>query len=172
MVRTKKIFRNHILEGAYVLVLEQGFQHFHARNIAKQLSCSTQPIYREFSNLLELKEALTDRVNDKFQLFLQAETPESLNSLGARIVQYARENPSEFLRFFLEEYSASDRLKETARLYYTRIDQTSFTEKQLDPRYELFWEYAIGKAALSLNRPEPLPFTSPFLEDEKELILE
>lgn len=51
MVRTKKIHREHLLQGAFRLIVEQGFKNFHARKIADMIDCSTQPIYREFESL-------------------------------------------------------------------------------------------------------------------------
>jgi hypothetical protein len=47
--------RSQIIDGAYQLIINEGFKKFHARNIAQHIACSTQPIYREFANLAELK---------------------------------------------------------------------------------------------------------------------
>ena len=54
MVRTQRVQRSHIIDGAYQLIIDEGFKKFHARNIAQHIACSTQPIYREFANLAEL----------------------------------------------------------------------------------------------------------------------
>ena len=55
MARKKTITHDQILNAAYDLVVEQGFKSFTARNIAKKMNCSTQPIYLEFKNMAELK---------------------------------------------------------------------------------------------------------------------
>ena len=54
MARKKTITHDQILNAAYDLVVEQGFKSFTARNIAKKMNCSTQPIYLEFKNMAEL----------------------------------------------------------------------------------------------------------------------
>ena len=66
MVRTQPVQRSQIIDGAYQLIINEGFKKFHARNIAQHIACSTQPIYREFANLAELKSVLTTRVLLKY----------------------------------------------------------------------------------------------------------
>lgn len=62
MARKKTILKEHILETAYLVLRAEGFKGFTARNIAKQMDCSTQPIYLEFKNMDELKNELMAKV--------------------------------------------------------------------------------------------------------------
>ena len=68
MARKKTITHDQILNAAYDLVVEQGFKSFTARNIAKKMNCSTQPIYLEFKNMAELKQAVMDRIKELLSL--------------------------------------------------------------------------------------------------------
>ena len=54
-MRRKVYTREHILKAAYELINKEGFGNFTARNIAKQMGISTQPIYLEFENMQDLK---------------------------------------------------------------------------------------------------------------------
>lgn len=146
MVRTKKVYRKHIIDGAYSLVLEEGFKKFQARNIAKRISCSTQPIYREFDNLAEVREALETRVLEKYQHFIEGAACDQLRELSQGIIDYAKENPVEFQRFFIEAPESSETLKAITQGYYQKTQAP-------DGLYNLFWCYIIGRASLSSNHP-------------------
>lgn len=58
MARKKMILKEDILKTAYELALDESFKSLTARNIAKKMNCSTQPIYLEFANMDELKDAV------------------------------------------------------------------------------------------------------------------
>lgn len=49
-----------ILDAAFKIVQEEGLDAVTARNIAKRLKCSTQPIYSLYDNMDALKDALYD----------------------------------------------------------------------------------------------------------------
>ena len=54
----KKITRQKILEASIDVIKKYGYEKFSVRNIAKQLGCSTQPIYSEFGDKQELEKAV------------------------------------------------------------------------------------------------------------------
>ena len=62
MARKKTILKSQILETAYQVVKTEGFEGFTARNIAKKMDCSTQPIYLEFKNMDDLKQELVVKI--------------------------------------------------------------------------------------------------------------
>lgn len=61
MPASKKVTRDDIIAGALDVLRENGFSAVNARNVAKKLGCSTQPIYLSFQNMEELKQALTEK---------------------------------------------------------------------------------------------------------------
>ena len=54
----KKISKQKILEASIDVIKKCGYEKFSVRNIAKQLGCSTQPIYSEFGDKQELEKAV------------------------------------------------------------------------------------------------------------------
>lgn len=54
----KKITRQKILEASIDVIKKYGYEKFSVRNIAKQLGCSTQPIYSEFGDKQKLEKAV------------------------------------------------------------------------------------------------------------------
>lgn len=76
MARKKTITKEQILAAAYEVAATEGFTRFTARNIANKMNCSTQPIYLEFKNMDDLRQALLNKsmiiCNTKcFQLSIQ-----------------------------------------------------------------------------------------------------
>lgn len=147
MVRTQRVQRSHIIDGAYQLIIDQGFKKFHARNIAQHISCSTQPIYREFSNLAELKSVLTNRILVKYTDFLEDQEPKTLQALSTAIMNYATDYPDEFYRFFLQDVHTLQLVKQVTNTIFTSIQP----EKKNSLLFDFFWQYCIGKAALAIN---------------------
>ncbi|GCF93369.1 hypothetical protein NRIC_12600 [Enterococcus florum] len=151
MVRTKRIQREHIIDGAYQLIINEGFKKFHARNIAQQVSCSTQPIYREFSNLSELKSVLIKRIIAKYQDFLDDQQPTSIRELSEVIARYACDYPDEFHRFFLQDQETIQRAKELTKVHYEAVTKKDHSSPLL---FNFYWHYCIGKATLTINNTE------------------
>lgn len=147
MVRTQRVQRSHIIDGAYQLIISEGFNKFRARDIAKHIACSTQPIYREFANLAELKSVLTNRILLKYTDFLEDQEPKTLQALSTAIMNYATDYPDEFHRFFLQDSETIQAAKKvTQEIFLTiRSDKKPFC------LFDFFWQYCIGKAALAIN---------------------
>ena len=51
MAAVKKINKEGILEAAYNLARREGIAAITARKLAKEISCSTQPIYENFVDM-------------------------------------------------------------------------------------------------------------------------
>lgn len=168
MVRTKKIYREHLLNGAYQLVVNDGFKHFHARNVAKQIQCSTQPIYREFKNLTEFKTSLCEYIVSKMENFFKKFEINSLESLSKTIGDYAKKNPKEFHRFFIEDSVCSEYVENYIRTYFDKIvtdnaDYAKLNEAELNSMFKMFWYYSVGKSSLIAHQDRELFACDSFL---------
>ncbi len=108
MAAAKKITRDAILEAATEVLRNGGFSAINARSIAKQLGCSTQPIYLSFRNMEELKNALTQRAitrhTRRVRCSLQAHegTDSRYSSYGMGFVQFAAQEKQLFRWLYLE----------------------------------------------------------------------
>ena len=61
MPAVKKVSGEKIIDAAVEVLREGGAAALNARSVAKQLGCSTQPIYLSFRSMDELKDAMTQR---------------------------------------------------------------------------------------------------------------
>ena len=65
MAPKNKITREMILEAAFEIIREQGYESLNARSIAERLGCSTQPILYHFKTMAEIRDAVYEAA-DKF----------------------------------------------------------------------------------------------------------
>lgn len=98
MPPTPQISRQQILDKTFEMTKESGFDHLTARGLAQALGCSTQPIFRLFSSMDGLKQALYERTREYFGSCMAQPmqgTPLFL-SMGLRYVELARKEPHLF----------------------------------------------------------------------------
>lgn len=87
-----QLTREQILDKAFIMTREIGFEHITARGLAQALDCSTQPIFRLFGSMDGLKRALYDKTREFFGTYMSQPmegTPMFL-SMGLRYVELAR----------------------------------------------------------------------------------
>lgn len=112
MARHKTITRNQILESAYGLVIEQGFKRFTARNIAATIGCSTQPIYLEFSNMAELREAVLSRIKEELtDKFDKVYTSDPVIDLALTYIDFAIEHQHLYQAVFVQDHFGVDNMR-------------------------------------------------------------
>lgn len=95
-----KITREAIIEKAFELTKEYGFEKVTARLLASELKCSTQPVFHAFRNMQELKEEVYKKTQKLFEeTMLQqpadTETPYFL-SMGLKYVELAQNEKNLF----------------------------------------------------------------------------
>lgn len=57
-----KINKQDILTSSLEIIRKSGFEEVNARSIAKEMNCSTNPIFRVYKNMDELKEELIEEI--------------------------------------------------------------------------------------------------------------
>ncbi|WP_155286503.1 TetR/AcrR family transcriptional regulator [Lacticaseibacillus zhaodongensis] len=112
MARHKTITREQILESAYTLVVEQGFKRFTARNIAAEIGCSTQPIYLEFNNMAELRDAVMERIKQELtEKFNKVYTNDPVIDMALTYIDFALENHNLYQAVFVEDHFGVDDMR-------------------------------------------------------------
>lgn len=109
MPANKKVSREAIIDAAVDVLRNGGFSAINARSVAKELGCSTQPIYLSFRNMDELKAALTQRaiaqhtqrVRDSLRAHEGSDSRYS--SYGMGFVQFAAQEKQLFRWLYLED---------------------------------------------------------------------
>ena len=94
-----KVSKEYIKTEAFQMTKESGFQAVTARKLAERLNCSTQPIFRVYANMEELKvdlyEMATDYIRESMERYKGKSEPAYL-SLSMAYVDIARNEKNLF----------------------------------------------------------------------------
>lgn len=106
MPPSQKITREMILEAGFHLVDEDGFENLNARNIAKLLCCSTQPIFSQFPGMDDLKQSVHDYSCELFErdVMFNVDTDSFFQSSYTKLINLAREKRNIYKLIYLSEY--------------------------------------------------------------------
>jgi len=106
MARKVTITKNDILNAAFEMACEQGFDQVSARTLAARAGCSTQPIFRVYRNMEELGEDLFVKAMEAFSAYYE-KFPKSNNTpfvdLGLAYIRFSQEERNLFRLLFLSE---------------------------------------------------------------------
>lgn len=104
-MKTRTITKENIMTHSMQLLKEEGADSLNARNIAKKMQCSTQPIYLTFTNMEELKKELLHECKNKLHEYVQMHmVQEASLFMGCLIsyVQFAYEYPKLFEYIYMK----------------------------------------------------------------------
>ncbi|MBI9010869.1 MAG: TetR/AcrR family transcriptional regulator [Clostridiales bacterium] len=100
-----KITEEQILDAVFTLTRNKGFEVVNARSIAKELGCSTHPIFRIFENMAELKVRFMSYVEKYYTDFITSnvEGGNSFLSIGLAYIDFASTEKNLFKMLFMSE---------------------------------------------------------------------
>lgn len=104
----QSITKEMVANAAFQLVKTKGRQALSARNISKELSCSTQPIYSCFANMNDLENAVLKLAFEYITMtYLTGNiySEEPFFSMGLGYIQVAKKDPHIFDLIYLSEYT-------------------------------------------------------------------
>lgn len=115
MARKEQITKDKILEAAFDLAREEGIDNVTARKLATRIGCSTQPIFRVYSNMnelyMEIYQKATDAFNDYYDNY-KSEIDTPFVHLGLAYIDYAKEQGQLFKLLFQSEIRGEKSLYE------------------------------------------------------------
>ena len=123
MARTTVFSRDTILDKAFDFVNEKGFDSLSARELGKYIGCSTQPLFKEFKNMDELKQVLIEKINDYYEKFIEEiiDEEEYLFTKNYAYILFALKEPNLFKALFLSDFK--DKLAIGEWLDYNEKDE-------------------------------------------------
>ena len=101
-----KIFKENIIESAFTLTREKGWEFINARSLALQLACSTQPIFRVYKDMVELKRDLFSYIEGFYNEYIESRmNPDNIFfSIGMAYISFAKEEPNLFRMIFMNNH--------------------------------------------------------------------
>jgi AcrR family transcriptional regulator len=152
-----------ILNEAFEIVRKEGLQVLTARKIARNLGCSTQPVYSAFGSMQKLQKAVLQKARAyAINYLLQGQQEgEVFLSMGMQYFRFAREEKVLFrLLFLVEEMALTlEKMREMAAPLIERMKQDTFlqslSEDQLKRIGRDMWIYTHGLVALMYESELP-----------------
>ena len=155
MARKKTITKDQILAAAFEVATTEGFSKFTARNIANKMNCSTQPIYLEFKNMDDLKQALFAQIYEylKHEVFPVVHTGNNIIDLAVNYIDFANREKKLYSSLYLEEYGGGKEMQNFSYTYFVNTVKrdpayVNLSEEQIESLYNGTWIIATGIAAL------------------------
>lgn len=105
MPRKVVFTKEQIKDLAFKLVDEEGMDHLSIRQLAKALKSSVAPIYSNFKDFIDLREAVIEEINQKaLVLAKQTQTGDPLKDIGAASIRFAIKHPKLFQDYIFGKY--------------------------------------------------------------------
>jgi len=106
MARKEKIHKDYLVDTAFLLAKQEGFENVTARKLAAKAGCSTQPIFRIYDNMDELLTEVYDRAVEYYDFFYEEcpkMNPEPFVDLGLAYIKFAYDENELFKLLFMSE---------------------------------------------------------------------
>jgi len=166
-----KVTKLNILEAAFQLTREQGLESVNARDVAAVLGCSTQPIFRLYASMAELKEDLYEYIQDYYYQFLLAskKSKHFFFNVGLAYIDFAKQETNLYQAIFMSNNFKVTNLREFIADRRNKPILTRMTETigiDLEKAKQLFlnmWIYTHGIA--SMLATNSLDLTNEEIED-------
>ena len=158
MPPVRKITKEDIIKKSLSIVNEEGLTSLNARRLAKELMCSTQPIFSQFKNMEELNSAVVDEIYHIFDKYMLKENYNHLvyKDIGLNYIHIAKEYPNYFKILFqsdkkLKARSFVELTGPSKRIFETIQKQTGLSNEEVIKFHIKMWFYVNGIANLVSN---------------------
>ena len=111
-----KIKKEDLIKGSIKIIRNKGIEELSARNLAKICECSTQPIFRLFKNMDDLKNTVYNDVYELQNKFLEngVEHQVPFIGIGLSYIEFARKEKNLFKFLFMSSNSKYNNILDMA----------------------------------------------------------
>ena len=156
MPKSMTITKEIIIKTAFEMVRKEGFAVLSARNIAKKIGCSTQPIYWSYKNMDDLKAEVCQKALShlKNTMCQYKKTGNSFLDLGLGYIRIAHTEPALFKAFYMDnimQIQMTDIIpenKEVIELMKNTEDFKKMSDEEIKNIFFKSWMLVHGIASL------------------------
>lgn len=136
MAPPKKFSKQEIIQAAFDIAKEDGFDAITIRNVAKRLGSSIAPIYVNFKNVDELLQAVIEHTFEvSKQLVLEQNTGHPFRDIGIASIKFAREYSNLYRDLMIKDNPYMKRTEDTFQFAIEQMKQDSnlqgFSDEEL-----------------------------------------
>lgn len=169
---TTKITKEMILNTAFEIAREKGFEKISNRELAKKMNCSIRPIYYQFKNVEELNKELYKKIERYFYEFLIDNMIKDVplyKQIGINYIKFAIAENNLFRFLFMTEikdepsaFITTDKKGFEEVVKAIKIS-TKLSDKDIKSFHIKMWIFAHGIATLSATKS--VKFTDEQIQD-------
>jgi len=169
MPPTAKVTKADIIEASLNIIRHKGVSELNARAVAKELKCSTQPIYSIYASMEELKTEVTKTVNDYFDAYLYEHIKKShasspYGASGLAYIQFAKEEKELYRLLFMQNNIYAQTWEDEHRPYIKMVMNATGLDMESAKNFHLqMWLFIHGISTF---------FATSYLDISDELIHE
>lgn len=149
-----KITKENILKTALNIVNEEGINSLNARRLAKELNCSVQPLYYQFSNMDELKTELIKSAYKCYEEYIYETKNMEISYLssGMAYIRFAKEKSNLFHLLFMTPYDNKIKDPTLDYVYDLVMKKTGLTLQQAKEFQFNMWIFVHGIATMIFTK--------------------
>ena len=106
MARKETIHKDYLVDTAFLLAKQEGFENVTARKLATKANCSTQPIFRLYENMEDLCKDVYEKAVAYYDFFYSSESKNNVEpfvDLGMAYIKFATKEKHLFKLLFMGE---------------------------------------------------------------------
>lgn len=154
MPASRKINKDDIIRVCLDIVRKDGINGINARRVAKELNCSTQPIFYLYKNMDEIKDDLYKEISNIYFNYILNDS-NSYKDTGLKYIKFAKDEPNFFKILFNGDndgISYVDYNKSIGKVYEIISMQTGLSIENAKMFNFRMWFYVNGIANLVANK--------------------
>jgi len=153
-----RIKKEDIIKGTIKFIKTNGIEELSARNLAKSIKCSTQPLFKQFENMDDLKTQVFNDVNKLHKsILLQGKENHEIPFIGIGLsyINFAKKEPNLFRFLFLSNNTKCNNIldmveSDEGKEYIELIMKTTGIPEELSKQlYINIWLIIHGIACMS-----------------------
>ena len=139
MARKIKYSKEDILEKSIDFIKEYGYSKLTVRELAKYIGCSTQPIFKNYSNFDEYKVDLKKYLRKDYESFIYkiVDKEDYLYTIIYAYALYAKREPNIFFSMFMADLAGSRTVRQVLD-----TDRNKVTIEAMTKQYKISLEKA------------------------------
>lgn len=154
MPAKKQITKDMILDTALYLLRSQGYEAVTIKRLAKELGCSTQPIYLSFSGMDELRQELVPLAISTFEKNMKENSNDgTIRLYDSSYINFAKSEPNLFCFLFMRTNAFSEIRNRLMPVIENSIDELmdkfNINHSEADYLHDNMWMHAHGIASMA-----------------------
>lgn len=149
MARTVKYEKDYIIDKSIDFIKERGIENLSSRELTKYIGCSTQPIFRIYSNMDVYKKDLKNKLTKDYKDFTKKYENRTNNFLyiNYAYAMYAKKERSLFEALFVSDLSDKKLIKNNKEIINIIKREYKLSDKKAESVYRDVKIYTHGIAA-------------------------